>query len=115
MRVDKINVSFEGELGDAVRGSAQRAGVDLSVWLATAATAQLRAEALADFRDEWGLSQSPRAAALIARADVGADVGAGVERGVEVASGRLGELAGLDVPAAGGVDDVEHPAVVGDQ
>ena len=115
MRVDKINVSFEGELGDAVRSSAQRAGVDLSVWLATAATAQLRAEALADFRDEWGLSQSPRAAALIARADVGAGVGAGVERGVEVASGRLGELAGLDVPAAGGVDGVEHPAVVGDQ
>jgi hypothetical protein len=72
VRVDKISVSFDSELGDAVRSSAQRAGVDLSAWLASAATAQLRAEALADFRDEWDLAPSPRAgaAAAIARADV---------------------------------------------
>ena len=70
MKVDNISVSFDRELGDAVRSSAQRAGVELSVWFASAAAAQLRAEALADFRDEWGLPQAPRAAVVIARADV---------------------------------------------
>jgi hypothetical protein len=58
VKVDKLSVSFDQELGEAVRSSAQRAGVELSAWLASAAAAQLRAEALADFRVEWGLTTS---------------------------------------------------------
>ncbi|ONH35066.1 hypothetical protein [Protofrankia sp. BMG5.30] len=53
MKVDKMSVSFEGELGEAVRDAARRAGVGLSAWLAAAAAAKLRAEALTEFLDSW--------------------------------------------------------------
>jgi hypothetical protein len=53
MKVDKLSVSFDPELGDAVRGAAKRAGRGLSAWLAEAAEAKLRAEALRDFLDDW--------------------------------------------------------------
>ena len=53
MKVDKLSVSFDPELGDAVRAAAGRRGTGLSRWLAEAAAAKLRAEALAEFLDAW--------------------------------------------------------------
>jgi hypothetical protein len=53
VKVDKLSVSFEAELGDAVRGAAHRAGIPLSGWLADAAAAKLRAEALDEFLRAW--------------------------------------------------------------
>lgn len=49
MKVDKLSVSFDPDLGDAIRAAARHSGGGLSRWLADAATAQLRAEALSDF------------------------------------------------------------------
>ncbi|MCP9489853.1 MAG: hypothetical protein MSC31_08240 [Solirubrobacteraceae bacterium MAG38_C4-C5] len=53
MKVDKLSVSFDPDLGDAVRAAAKRSGGGVSRWLAQAATARLRAEALAEFLDTW--------------------------------------------------------------
>ncbi len=53
MKVDKLSVSFDADLGDAVRDAAKRAGRGLSGWLAEAAQAKLRSEALEDFLDGW--------------------------------------------------------------
>jgi hypothetical protein len=53
MKVDKLSVSFDPDLGDAVRAAARSSGHGLSGWLAEAAAAKLRAEALADFLDAW--------------------------------------------------------------
>lgn len=53
MKVDKLSVSFDPELGDAVRAAARQHGTGLSRWLAEAAAAKLRAEALAEFLDAW--------------------------------------------------------------
>ena len=53
MRVDKLSISFDPELGDAVRAAAAQAGQPVSSWLAEAAASKLRAEALAGFLDGW--------------------------------------------------------------
>jgi hypothetical protein len=53
MKVDKMSISFDPELGDAVRTAAKRSGRGLSGWLADAARARLRAEALSEFLDQW--------------------------------------------------------------
>lgn len=53
MKVDKMSVSFAPDLGDAVRAAAAQAGKPLSSWLAEAAAAKLRAQALAAFLAEW--------------------------------------------------------------
>ncbi len=53
MKVDKISVSFDPDLGDSVREAARRQGAGLSAWLAGAAEAKLRSEALADFLQAW--------------------------------------------------------------
>lgn len=53
MKVDKMSVSFDPQLGDAVRAAARRSGRGLSGWLADAAAARLRAEALAEFLDNF--------------------------------------------------------------
>ncbi len=49
MKVDKLSISFEPGLGDAVRSAAAQAGKPVSSWLAEAAASKLRAEALAAF------------------------------------------------------------------
>ena len=76
MKVDKISVSFDPDLGDAVRDAAKRAGRGLSGWLAEAAEAKLRSEALGDFLDGWeaehGALSSDHLAA--AAAELGLDV-----------------------------------------
>jgi hypothetical protein len=53
MKVDKLSVSFAPDLGDAVRDAARQGGSSLSAWLADAAAAKLRAQALADYLGEW--------------------------------------------------------------
>jgi hypothetical protein len=53
VKVDKLSISFDPDLGDAVRGAARQRGSSLSAWLAEAAASKLRAEALADYLDEW--------------------------------------------------------------
>jgi hypothetical protein len=53
MKVDKLSVSFDPDLGDAVRAAARRSGRGLSAWLAEAAAAHLRTEALAEFLATW--------------------------------------------------------------
>jgi hypothetical protein len=52
MKVDKLSVSFDPDLGDAVRAAAKRHG-GLSRWLAEAAAAKLRSEALGEYLDYW--------------------------------------------------------------
>ena len=48
-----MSVSFERALGDRIRAAAHRSGTGVSSWLAAAAAARLRADALREFLDEW--------------------------------------------------------------
>lgn len=69
MKVDKLSVSFDPDLGDAVRSAATRAGKPLSTWLAEAAASKLRAEALAEFLAGWESEHGVLTAEEIARAE----------------------------------------------
>jgi hypothetical protein len=69
VKVDKLSISFEPELGDAVRSAAAQAGKPVSAWLAEAAASKLRAEALAEFLDDWEAGHGPLTAAEIAVAE----------------------------------------------
>lgn len=51
--MQKLSVSFEAELAEAVREAAETAGGGLSGWLAEAAAERLRREALDEFFDQW--------------------------------------------------------------
>ena len=53
MKVDKLSISMDPQLGDDVRLAAERAGVSVSAWLAEAAAARLRKQALAEFLSDW--------------------------------------------------------------
>ena len=68
VKVDKLSVSFDPDLGDAVRAAAKRSGRGLSGWLAEAAGARLRAEALAEFLDGWEAEHGELTAEELARA-----------------------------------------------
>jgi hypothetical protein len=83
MRVDKISVSFNIELGDAVRSAAAHAGQPLSSWLAEAAASKLRAEALAQFLATWESEHGALTAAELARAET--------ELGVRAPDSPVGE------------------------
>jgi hypothetical protein len=69
VKVDKMSVSFDAELGDAVRSAASQAGKPLSAWLAEAAASKLRAEALAEFLAGWQAEHGMLTAEEIARAE----------------------------------------------
>jgi hypothetical protein len=69
VKVDKMSISFDPDLGDAVRAAAAETGKPLSSWLAEAAAAKLRAEALARFLDEWQAEHGVLTPAEIARAE----------------------------------------------
>jgi hypothetical protein len=69
MKVDKLSVSFEPDLGDAVRSAAAQAGKPVSSWLAEAAASKLRAEALADFLAGWEAEHGVLTPEEIARAE----------------------------------------------
>lgn len=68
MKVDKLSVSFAPDLGDAVRDAARRGGSSLSAWLADAAAAKLRAQALADYLEEWETQHGELTPAELAKA-----------------------------------------------
>lgn len=68
MKVDKFSVSFDPDLGDAVRAAARHGGGSMSRWLADAAAAKLRAEALADFLDAWEAEHGSLTAAELSKA-----------------------------------------------
>jgi hypothetical protein len=53
MKVDRLRVSFDPDLGETVRAAARRQGQSLSNWPAEAAAARLRAEALSEILDTW--------------------------------------------------------------
>ncbi len=69
MKVDKLSISFDPELGDAVRAAAAQAGEPVSSWLADAAASKLRAEALADYLARWEAEHGVLTADEIARAE----------------------------------------------
>jgi hypothetical protein len=69
MKVDKLSISFEPELGDAVRSAAAQAGKPVSSWLAEAAASKLRTEALAEFLANWETEHGALTAQEIARAE----------------------------------------------
>jgi len=69
MKVDKLSISFEPELGDAVRSAAAQAGKPVSSWLAEAAASKLRSEALAKFLADWESEHGALTAAELARAE----------------------------------------------
>ncbi len=58
MGVEKMSVSFDLELGEAIRSAARRSGQSVSAWLAGSARDRLRLEALgravAAFEKEFG-------------------------------------------------------------
>jgi len=69
VKVDKLSISFDPELGDAVRSAAAQAGQPVSSWLAEAAASKLRAEALAEFLASWEAEHGALTAEEIARAE----------------------------------------------
>lgn len=69
MKVDKLSVSFDPDLGDAVRSAAAQAGKPVSSWLAEAAASKLRAEALAEFLAGWETGHGALTAEEVARAE----------------------------------------------
>jgi hypothetical protein len=77
VKVDKMSVSFDPDLGDAVRSAAANAGKPLSAWLAEAAAGKLRAEALAEFLAGWESEHGVLTAEEIARAEAELGVAAG--------------------------------------
>ena len=79
MKVDKMSISMDPQLGDGVRLAAERAGVSVSAWLADAAAARLRKQALADFLSDWQAKHGKITATELAKAR--AELGhAGVKR-----------------------------------
>ena len=73
MKADKMSVSFERTLGDRIRTAARKSGIGISSWLAGAAAARLRADALREFLDDWEARHGALTADEIERAE--ADLG----------------------------------------
>lgn len=69
MKTEKLSISLERPLGGAVRAAARRKGEPVSAWLAEAARAKLRAEALAEFLDDWEREHGAFTADEIAKAE----------------------------------------------
>jgi hypothetical protein len=69
MKVDKMSISFDSQLGDEVRDAARKAGTGLSSWLAEAAAVRLRADALREFVDAWETEQAPLTIEELRRAE----------------------------------------------
>ncbi len=69
MGVEKLSVSFEHDLGAAIRTSATGAGQSVSAWLAEAARNRLRLEALGEAVKAWEHVYGPLTDAEVATAD----------------------------------------------
>jgi hypothetical protein len=70
MRQSIQSVSFELELGEAIRSSAAGEGRSVSAWLAEAARDRLRLEALGDAVAAWEEQFGPLIDAEVAEADL---------------------------------------------
>lgn len=68
MGVEKMSVSFDLELGEAIRSSAAGEGRSVSAWLAEAARDRLRLEALGDAVGAWEEQFGPLTEAEVADA-----------------------------------------------
>jgi hypothetical protein len=75
VKVEKLSISIERELGEHVYAAAEREGLSVSAWLARAAAAQLRRQALADFLADWQRKHGTISSADLAkaRAELGYD------------------------------------------
>lgn len=69
MKVAKLSISLDAALADEIREAARAAGKPLSTWLAEAARAQLRSQALDEFVADWEAEFGPFTAEQLARAD----------------------------------------------
>ena len=63
-----MSISMDPQLGDDVRVAAERAGMSVSAWLAEAAAARLRKQALAEFLSDWQAKHGKITAAELAKA-----------------------------------------------
>ena len=69
MKVDKLSISLDSDLGRQVRRAAESSGKGLSGWLAEAAAAKLRSEALARIVETWNHKSGPVKASDLAIAE----------------------------------------------
>ena len=69
MGVEKMSVSFDLELGEAIRASAAEGKTSVSAWLAEAARDRLRLEALGEAITAWESEFGPLTDAEVAEAD----------------------------------------------
>ncbi|MGQ0680485.1 MAG: hypothetical protein ACT4OM_12670 [Actinomycetota bacterium] len=73
MGVEKMSVSFDLALGEAIRGSAARAGQSVSAWLGEAARDRLRLAALGEAMVAWKAEYGPLTQAEVASAEIELD------------------------------------------
>ncbi len=59
MKVDRLSVTMDPDLGQAVRTAASRSGVSVSRWLSDAAADHLRNQLLGDALDAWEAEDGP--------------------------------------------------------
>jgi hypothetical protein len=59
MKVDRLSVTMDPDLGHAVRDAAARSGVSVSRWLSDAASDHLRNELLGAALDAWEAEDGP--------------------------------------------------------
>ncbi|MDQ3769572.1 MAG: hypothetical protein M3370_08880 [Actinomycetota bacterium] len=59
MKVDRLSVTMEAELGQAVRQEAARCGTSVSGWLSEAAAARVRNERLGAALEAWQAEDGP--------------------------------------------------------
>ncbi|HEY4409620.1 MAG TPA: hypothetical protein VGO87_07045 [Acidimicrobiia bacterium] len=69
MGVEKMSVSFDLELGEAIRSSAASGNQSVSAWLAEAARDRLRHEALGEAIGAWEQAHGPLTDAEVAEAE----------------------------------------------
>jgi len=59
MKVDRLSITMDPDLGSSVREAAARSGLSVSAWLAAAAAERLRNELLGAALDEWEAESTP--------------------------------------------------------
>ena len=69
MKLDKMRISMDPNLGDEVRAAAQHSGKNLSSWIAEAAAAKLRSEALSKLLDDWEDQNGPLTSEELGKAE----------------------------------------------
>ena len=64
-----MSLSMDPNLGAEVRAAAQQAGKNLSSWMAEAAAAKLRSEALSKLLDDWADQHGPLTSEELGKAE----------------------------------------------